>query len=160
MAGLDPAIHVLGASGTKDVDARDKRGHDEGFNRAATLPIFQWRADANQRLNTMQRSPAMSRHHILPPIIYTPEPPKPKEARRKRGVGYARGAGLTDETEETEGVGETSRTTQPRAASALPPHSAPVENVERRVPSPNGKLSDDTLKAMLEVQEKDGEPSL
>jgi hypothetical protein len=28
MAGLDPAIHVL-TSGKKDVDARDKRGHDE-----------------------------------------------------------------------------------------------------------------------------------
>jgi hypothetical protein len=99
----------------------------------------------------------MSRHHILPPIIYTPEPLRPKEARRKRGVGYARGAGLTEETEETEGVGKTSRTTQPRAASALPQqHSAPIESAERRIPSPNGKLSDDTLKAMLEVQEKDG----
>jgi hypothetical protein len=28
MAGLDPAIHVFGAA-TKDVDARDKPGHDE-----------------------------------------------------------------------------------------------------------------------------------
>jgi hypothetical protein len=28
MAGLDPAIHVL-TRGTKDVDARDKRGHDD-----------------------------------------------------------------------------------------------------------------------------------
>jgi len=30
MAGLDPAIHVLFAHrGKKDVDARDKPGHDE-----------------------------------------------------------------------------------------------------------------------------------
>jgi hypothetical protein len=29
MAGLVPAIHVF-ACCTKDVDARDKRGHDEG----------------------------------------------------------------------------------------------------------------------------------
>jgi hypothetical protein len=99
----------------------------------------------------------MSRHHILPPIIYTPEPPKPKEARRKRGVGYARGAGLTDETEETDEAGETSRATQPRTASPLPSHPPPIDGAERRVPSPNGKLSDSTLKAMLEVQEKDGE---
>jgi hypothetical protein len=28
MAGLDPAIHVSAAA-KKDVDARDKRGHDE-----------------------------------------------------------------------------------------------------------------------------------
>ena len=99
----------------------------------------------------------MSRHHILPPVIYTPQPPKPKEARRKRGVGYARGAGLTDATEESDGVGETTRMTQPRGASAMPSHQTPIEGAERRVPSPNGKLSDDTLKAMLEVQEKDGE---
>jgi hypothetical protein len=30
MAGLDPAIHVsFAAAVAKDVDARDKRGHDE-----------------------------------------------------------------------------------------------------------------------------------
>ncbi len=30
MAGLDPAIHAFFAAGrTKDVDARDKPGHDE-----------------------------------------------------------------------------------------------------------------------------------
>jgi hypothetical protein len=29
MAGLDPAIHVSLSNGAKDVDARDKRGHDE-----------------------------------------------------------------------------------------------------------------------------------
>ena len=101
----------------------------------------------------------MSRHHILPPIIYTPEPPKPKEARRKRGVGTTRGAGLTEETDETEETGKVSHTAQPRA-SALPQHSVPIESTERRVPSPNGKLSDDTLKAMLEVQEKDGDQTL
>jgi len=28
VAGLVPAIHVLLSNGTKDVDARDKRGHD------------------------------------------------------------------------------------------------------------------------------------
>jgi len=28
MAGLDPAIHVLDQRIKKDVDARDKRGHD------------------------------------------------------------------------------------------------------------------------------------
>ena len=30
MAGLDPAIHDL-RRGTKDVDARDKRGHDDEY---------------------------------------------------------------------------------------------------------------------------------
>jgi hypothetical protein len=32
MAGLVPAIHVLTAIEKKDVDARDKLGHDERFN--------------------------------------------------------------------------------------------------------------------------------
>jgi hypothetical protein len=36
MAGLDPAIHVLlRLSAKKDVDARDKPGHDD-FNQTAT----------------------------------------------------------------------------------------------------------------------------
>jgi len=30
MAGLVPAIHVLILQKKKDVDARDKRGHDDG----------------------------------------------------------------------------------------------------------------------------------
>jgi hypothetical protein len=96
----------------------------------------------------------VSRHHILPPIIYTPPPPKPKETRRRRNVGTAQGAKAADETEETEETSETSRTTQARSASPLPQHSAPIEGAEKRIPSPNGKLSDDTLKAMLEVQEE------
>jgi hypothetical protein len=29
MAGLDPAIHVFATSDDQDVDARDKRGHDD-----------------------------------------------------------------------------------------------------------------------------------
>jgi hypothetical protein len=91
----------------------------------------------------------VSRHHIIPPAIYAP-PPKPKETRRKRRIGYASAAERTGETEET---GETSET---RAAAASP--QRPVEATERRIPSPNGKLSDDTLKAMIEMQEKeDGE---
>jgi hypothetical protein len=34
MAGLVPAIHVFVAPKKKDVDARDKRGHDGGKNPA------------------------------------------------------------------------------------------------------------------------------
>jgi hypothetical protein len=101
----------------------------------------------------------MSRHHILPPVVYTPEPPKPKETRRRRSVGTAQDTSVADEAEETEDAGEVSRTTQSRAAAPLPQHSTPIDGAERRVPSPNGKLSDGTLKAMLEVQEKQGDES-
>jgi hypothetical protein len=95
----------------------------------------------------------VSRHHILPPIVYTPPAPKPKETKRKRGVGYA---SATKETGETEEAGEGSETSQAGAAAALPQHQRPVEATERKIPSPNGKLSDDMLKAMIEAQEKDG----
>src|SRR5215472_6115500 len=94
-----------------------------------------------------QRSKPVSRHHILPPIVYTPAPPKPKETRRRRNVGHAQGTRAADEAEETEEAGEAARITQPRGASATPQHS-PIEGAERRIPSPNGKLSDETLKAM------------
>ena len=96
----------------------------------------------------------MSRHHITPPAVYMPPPPKPKETRRKRGVGYSQAAGETEEAGESD---ETAAAKTARAAG-VPQHQIPVEAAERRIPSPNGKLSDDTLKAMLEAQERDGEP--
>lgn len=89
----------------------------------------------------------------MPPAVYTPPPPKPKETRRKRRVGYASAAEGTSETEE---VGETSETSPPPAVAALPQHQRPVEATERKIPSPNGRLSDDMLKAMIEAQEKEG----
>lgn len=95
----------------------------------------------------------MSRHHILPPIVYTPAPPKPKKAVRRRGVGYVQG---TDDAGETEETGEVSGTAPARTAAALPQHSTPVEATERRIPSTTGNLSEDTLKALLEAQEQDG----
>jgi hypothetical protein len=96
----------------------------------------------------------MSRHHVtLPPIIYTPEPPKPKETKRRRRVGYAQGTGATDEAKETDEAGATA----PVYNAELPEHSRPVEAVERRNSSTTGKLSEDTLKALLAVQEESGQ---
>jgi hypothetical protein len=36
MAGLDPAIYVFLVAARKNVDARDKPGHDEGIEECAT----------------------------------------------------------------------------------------------------------------------------
>jgi hypothetical protein len=96
----------------------------------------------------------------LPPIVYTP-PPKPKkvESRPKsRGVQSNAAASDIDETEET-GEAFASGKTARAAAPAPKDPFAPVDGTERRMPSPNGKLSDDMLKAMIEVQEKDGDPT-
>jgi len=92
----------------------------------------------------------VSRHHILPPIVYTPPAPKPKETKRRRGVGYA---GDVDETEETSAATNTA----PARGAALPQHQTPVEGAERRLHPTSGNLSEDTLKAMLEMQEQEGE---
>jgi hypothetical protein len=111
----------------------------------------------NQRLNAAaEGGEAMSRHHILPPIVYTPAPPKPKETKRKRGVGQLRGTREADEASETEETSETAHSAPTRGAAALPQQQIPIEGAERKIPSPNGKLSDDTLKAMLELQEMEG----
>jgi hypothetical protein len=40
MAGLDPAIHVLLAASLKNVDARDKPGHDEISEARSNQPYF------------------------------------------------------------------------------------------------------------------------
>ena len=102
-----------------------------------------------------QRSNAVSRHHTLPPIVYTPAPPKPKKAERRRGVWSVKGKRATDGAEATEETGESSGTAPAQGASPLP-HSIPVDAAERRVHSTIGHLSEGTLKAMLELQEQEG----
>jgi len=96
----------------------------------------------------------MSRHHMLPPIIYTPQPKPKKIENRKsriqvRSTGAAKAASQTEETEETSGVGG------PRAASVKQPldNFAAIEGSERKPWSTTGRLSEETLKAMLAVQE-------
>jgi hypothetical protein len=94
----------------------------------------------------------VSRHHMLPPIVYMPAPPKPKETRRRRGVGTSDATGEADETEE---AGEVSHTAPARGAAALPQPSIPVEAAERHIPSTTGKLTDGTLKELLLAQEQE-----
>jgi hypothetical protein len=98
----------------------------------------------------------VSRHHMLPPIVYTPAPPKPKETRRRRGVGNIQGTGETDEAEET---GDIPGFGAPARAAAPPPQDAftPVDGAGRRIPSTTGKLSDNTLTELLLAQEHDQE---
>jgi hypothetical protein len=93
----------------------------------------------------------MSKHHTLPPIIYTP-PPKPKKIEtRKRRIGV----GMLDDADETADTRQTTGTGQSAPASPGQPlqNFTPIEGADRKPQQPRGRLSEGTLKAMLEVQE-------
>jgi hypothetical protein len=102
----------------------------------------------------------MSRHHILPPIIYTP-PPKPKKVENRRAKGVqkrdaasASGISAGEETDETAEFGQPSGL----AAHASSNPFTPVEGLEGRTQQASGKLSKDTLKTMLVAQEIENQP--
>ena len=97
----------------------------------------------------------MSRHHMLPPIIYTP-PPRPKkiEGRKSRiqlrSTGMVRNSDEIDETEETSGLD------RPTPVAYKPPMDTetPIEGSERKPKSTTGLLDEGTLKVLLLAQEQ------
>jgi hypothetical protein len=100
----------------------------------------------------------VSRHHILPPIVYTPAPPKPKKTERRPNVRRIQknGVAASEDVGETEETGEVSVATPTRsAAHPLQARSTPIESAERRIPSTTGKLSENTLKELLLAQEQE-----
>jgi hypothetical protein len=95
----------------------------------------------------------MSHHHILPPITYTPEPrPKKIETRKRRiNVGDASGIDDMDETGETQAFGPA----MPTGGKPALPNFTPIESSEQKPQHPRGRLSESTLKVMLQAQELD-----
>ena len=97
----------------------------------------------------------MSRHHMLPPIIYTP-PPKPKkiESRKSRiqlrSTNIVRNSGEIDETEKTSGLD------RPTPVAYKPPTDTEtaIKGSERKPKSTTGLLDEGTLKVMLLAQEQ------
>jgi hypothetical protein len=102
----------------------------------------------------------VSRHHILPPIIYTPAPkPKKVENRPKaRGIRQT-GVAASEDADDTEATGEVAGFAAPAEVAAQPPadSSMPAEAAERRMPSTTGKLGESTLHALLQAQEEEQE---
>jgi hypothetical protein len=101
----------------------------------------------------------VSRHHMLPPIIYTPVPkPKKTENRPKTRRIQTKAAAAGEDVGDTEETGEVSAS---RGLRAAPPPSqnafTPVDGAERRIPSTTGKLSEGTLKELLLAQEHNQE---
>jgi hypothetical protein len=92
----------------------------------------------------------MSRHHILPPLAYLPPQPKKIEKPKRRLR-----PGDVDETEEAAQTSEASAADQlltPGSGLAKPDLPA-IEGSEHKPHHPQGRLSEDTLRAMLQVQE-------
>jgi hypothetical protein len=97
----------------------------------------------------------MSRHHILPPIVYVPQP-KPKKIEPKKSRIYTRSAGAIEDSgdvEETHQANGFDRSL-PAGQKPEPENFAPIEGSERKPHSTTGRLSENTLKAMLLVQEE------
>jgi hypothetical protein len=90
----------------------------------------------------------MSRHHLLPPLAYAPPPQPKKVENRKRRIH----AGDVDELEKAAEVDDATAASR-RAPAVLQPNLLPIEGSERKPRNPGGRLSEDTLKAILEVQE-------
>ena len=96
----------------------------------------------------------MSRHHMLPPIVYTP-PPKPKKIEtRKRRIQVGT-AGTIDEMDETGEAHEATGFGQAAPAGNKPPlqNFPAIEGSEQKPQHPRGRLSESTLKVMLQAQE-------
>jgi hypothetical protein len=100
----------------------------------------------------------VSRHHILPPIVYTPPAPKKVDSRttrriRKRDGTSATSVGDAEETERTSAFDAV-------RAPAPPPHDphAPIEGADSQTQQASGKLSKDTLTTMLQAQEAKNTP--
>jgi hypothetical protein len=106
------------------------------------MPIF-----VSVALRSSPKESNMSKHHTLPPIIYTPPPPK-KIEKKKRRIGI----GMLDELADAREAGSTG---QPAPIVNRPPpqNFSEIEGAERKPQHPRGRLSEGTLKAMLEVQE-------
>jgi hypothetical protein len=96
----------------------------------------------------------MSRHHLLPPIVYVPQPkPKKIEPRKSRiqmrSAGSIEDSGDADETHQANGFDRSLPAGQKPALENF----NPIEGSERKPPSTTGRLSENTLKAMLLAQE-------
>ncbi len=93
----------------------------------------------------------MSRHHILPPLVYVPQPKPKKVENRKRRI-QAGGVDGLDEAGETHEATAADRST-PAFKEPQPQNFPAIEGSESKPQHPRGRLSEDTLKAMLQVQE-------
>jgi hypothetical protein len=92
----------------------------------------------------------MSRHHMLPPIIYTP-PPKPQKVEKKRRPSVD----MLGELDEAAEANETTVAGPAAPVGLTVPltDKAEIEGPASKPQGPAGRLSHDTLTALLRAQE-------
>ena len=91
----------------------------------------------------------MSRHHIAPPLAFAP-PPKKIETRKRRI--QVSSFDVVDEAGEAHDAAAAGPSTPAFNTPPLPNFPA-IEGSESKPQHPRGRLSEDTLKAMLQTQE-------
>lgn len=96
----------------------------------------------------------MSRHQMLPPIVYVPQP-KPKKIEPRKSRIQMRAAGTV---EDADGVEETYQPIGPGQSTPMgskppPDNFSPIEGSERKPQRTPGLLSESTLKVLLQAQE-------
>lgn len=103
----------------------------------------------------------MSRHHILPPIIYTPPQPKKLEKPTTRRIKKSDSSGIgdADDVENAEEVATFDSPIRNTTQQKSDPFAS-VEGAEGRTQQSPGKLSENTLKTMLQAQEQAGPPAV
>ena len=94
----------------------------------------------------------MSHHHMLPPIAYTPEPRPRKIETRKRRINVGGFSGI-DDMDETGETHEAFGPSTPTGSKLSPQNFTPVEGADQKTQHPRGRLSESTLKVMLQAQE-------
>jgi hypothetical protein len=94
----------------------------------------------------------MSRHHILPPIVYVPQS-KPKKIETRKSRVPTRASGAVEDTADVEESYEPIGPGRSTLAGIPPENFLPIEGSEHKPPSTLGRLSESTLKVMLLAQE-------
>ena len=94
----------------------------------------------------------MSRHHILPPIVYVPQS-KPKKIETRKSRVPTRASGAVEDTADVEETYEPIGPGRSTLAGIPPENFLPIEGSEHKPPSTPGRLSESTLKVMLLAQE-------
>jgi hypothetical protein len=92
----------------------------------------------------------MSRHHMLPPIVYVPQA-KPRKIENRKSRIQAGAAKQTDETTESHEAFAAGRPA-PAGLKPLPGNQPEIEGAEDK-PQRQSRLSENTLKMLLQAQE-------